>query len=340
MRRRFLLSAPLLGAMGQPPLSGAWAAFRTRFVSPEGRVVDTGNGGISHSEGQGWAMLAAARADDRAGFASLWEWTRQVLRRPHDALSAWRFRPGRGVEDLNNATDGDLFIAWALLEGAARWAEPELARQGKAVAQDVLRLLVRPAGAFRVLLPGAHGFVQAAHTVVNPSYYAFPAIRALARAVPDPAWLRVAADGLALLRAGRFGRWGLPPDWLALPQGGLPLPAPGWPARFSYDAVRVPLYLGWAGMEDEAAARAAAHFWSDPRHRHLPAWTDLTTDAVSPYRAMPGIGQVAGFTLRLQGQHRMPPQAHSEADDYYSSALSLMVLMAAEDLSVSWPAMR
>ena len=35
-----------------------WLAFRNRFIAPEGRVVDTGNGGVSHSEGQGYAMLS------------------------------------------------------------------------------------------------------------------------------------------------------------------------------------------------------------------------------------------------------------------------------------------
>lgn len=330
MLRRSLLAAPLL-ALPRPVRAdaGAWPAFRDRFMTGEGRVVDTGNRNISHSEGQGWAMLAAVRADDGAAFSLLWRWTRQHLRRPHDALSAWRFRPGHGVDDMNNATDGDLFIAWALLEGGARWHEPELARQGEAVARDILRLLVRPAGRHVVLLPGAHGFEHAAHTVVNPSYYAFPAIRALARAVPDPAWLRIAADGLALLRDGGFGRWSLPPDWLAVPRGeGELAPAPGWPARFSYDAVRVPLYLAWAGLEGEPAANRATRFWFDPAHRRLPAWADLATNGVSPYTATGGIAAVAHFMQglysgRLAGVSPLPGR-----DDYYSAALQLLVRLA------------
>ena len=31
-----------------------WQAFKTRFVSADGRVIDTGNGNITHSEGQGY----------------------------------------------------------------------------------------------------------------------------------------------------------------------------------------------------------------------------------------------------------------------------------------------
>lgn len=330
MLRRSLLAAPLL-ALPRPGRANAsaWPAFRDRFMASEGRVVDTGNRGISHSEGQGWAMLAAARADDRAAFALLWRWTRQHLRRPHDALSAWRFRPGHGVDDMNNATDGDLFIAWALLEAGARWNEPELARQGEAVARDILRLLARPAGRFLVLLPGAHGFEHAAHTVVNPSYYAFPAIRALARAVPDPAWLRLAADGLALLRDGCFGRWSLPPDWLAVPRGeGELAPAPGWPARFSYDAVRVPLYLAWAGLHGEPAANRATRFWFDPVHRRLPAWADLATDGVSPYAATSGISAVAHFMQGLQTGRPVTMLRPGGQGDYYSAALQLLVGLA------------
>lgn len=358
MRRTAMLSLPALAlgrtsALAQTGQTGAadfqraeWAAFRDRFMMPEGRIVDTRNQNVSHTEGQGWAMMAAVRADDRAAFDRIHGWTMRVLRRPHDELFSWRFRPGASVpvDDLNNATDGDLFIAWALLEAGDRWGKREYTLQGVAMARDILRLLVRQAGPYTVLLPGARGFERAEHTVINPSYYAFPAIRALANAVPDPGWLRLAADGVALLRGGRFGRWGLPPDWLAVrhADGLLTLPA-GWAPRFSYDAVRVPLYMAWVGLGSEPGLTGPADFWNDPRHRHLPAWTDLTTNGVSPYAASPGIGGVA----RLVTAHRlawttqrpgadgsgstMPIRGIPAMPDYYSGALSLLSTLAARD---------
>ena len=194
------------------------------------------------------------------------------------------------MDDPNNATDGDLFIAWALLEAGERWRNRGYTSQGMAMARDILRLLVRRAGPYTVLLPGARGFERADHTVINPSYYAFPAIRALAQAVPDPAWLRVAADGVALMRSARFGRWGLPPDWLAVGRVDGVLTLPGdWAPRFSYDAVRVPLYMAWVGLGGEPGLTGPSDFWNDPRHRHMPAWADLTTNSTSPYAASPGI---------------------------------------------------
>jgi len=311
-----------------------WHAFAARFLASEGRVVDTANGGISHSEGQGWGMLCAERADDRDRFDQMLSWTRRVLGRGGDSLFAWRFRPENGVEDTNNATDGDLMIAWALLRAGERWESPNYTEHGTAIARDVLRLLIRQVGDEMVLLPGLRGFEQRDHIVFNPSYYAFPAIRALAKAVPDPRWLVLAGDGIALLRRSRFGRWGLPPDWVALPRGGgRPMPAPGWPARFSYDAVRVPLYLAWAGLGREPAATAAAGFWTDPRHPRLPAWTDLGSNAISPYQASSGIQAIARLAT-AQASEPLPTLSIggvNEARDYYSAILTLLVRLAWRD---------
>ena len=45
-----------------------WAAYAKRFVTDEGRVIDRENGNASHTEGQGYGMLLAEAAGDRARF--------------------------------------------------------------------------------------------------------------------------------------------------------------------------------------------------------------------------------------------------------------------------------
>ena len=70
-----------------------WLAFCGRFLRPDGRVVDTSNGGISHSEGQGYAMLAAVRADDQGSFVRMLAWTLGNLKRREDNLCSWRYQP-------------------------------------------------------------------------------------------------------------------------------------------------------------------------------------------------------------------------------------------------------
>ncbi len=330
-----LLAAPG-SALGQ---ADPWARYKTRFVSADGRVVDTGNGGQSHSEGQGWGMMLAVHHDDRATFDRMLRWTRASLRRDADMLHVWRWMPGPvPVADRNNATDGDLFIAAALLRASERWGDPALAEEGTAIARDVLRLLVRRVADMLVLLPGSRGFEHRSHVVLNPSYYALPAIATVAEAVPDPAWLRLVTDGVRLMRSARFGRWGLPPDWIAVSRSdGRASPAQGWPPRFAYDAVRVPLWYAWAGLSDETVVGRPVAFWTDSVHRHVPAWADLTTDATSPYAAGQGVSGIARFAALRSGASlgRSVPDWRGEGRDYYDTSLAMLVRMAAAEAGVT-----
>ena len=297
-------------------------------------MVDTGNGSASHSEGQGWGLFCAATAGDREAFDRMLGWTGRTLRRRGDALHAWRYLPYAKlkVPDINNATDGDLFIAAALGRAARRWGSSAYAKAGAAIAQDVLRLLVRRSRGRTVLLPGTGGFVSDTTLVVNPSYYAFPALAELAVLAPSPQWDEIRRDGVALLEEGRFGRWMLPPDWLRVPDdASVPLaPAPPWPARFSFDAIRVPLYLAWARVPVPALMEAFVRYWSAFPPGEAPAWVDLSTDMTAPFPAGPGMTAVARLATtadrRAEDLGMLPTVA--SAADYYDAALILLSRIA------------
>ncbi|MGK7863019.1 glycosyl hydrolase family 8 [Falsiroseomonas sp. E2-1-a4] len=314
-------------------VTGDWLDFRRRFLHADGRVLDTGNGGISHSEGQGAAMLFAVRFDDRASFDRILEWTRGALRRPDDHLLAWAFRPGAPipVPDMNNASDGDLLVAWSLAEAADRWGHAGYRALATDMARDLLRKVVLRQGDSTLLLPGGEGFLKHDHVVLNPSYYISPAFRALARLLPAPEWQSLEEGGVALADQARFGRWRLPADWVALPRGALrPRPATGWPARFSYDAMRVPLNLAWGGHAQSAALRAAVDFWLDPSHPAPPAWVDLQSGALAPYPGDTGlraIVQLAVATLAGSGREQALPRV-ADATTYYPAVLVLQARLA------------
>lgn len=316
-----------------------WDHFKARFVSREGRVVDNMNGNISHSEGQGFAMLLAVRFDDPDTFRRLLDWTRGNLSRPTDSLHAWCFRPGEPGRpgDRNNATDGDLMIAWALTEASDKWGQPTLRAMAAATARDILARMTVRIGERSYLLPGCQGFLDHATLTTNPSYYIFPAFQALRAVAPSPLWAQLEATGLRLARTARFGRFGLVADWVAVARNGSGAPAiaPNQPARFSYDACRVPLYMVWGGFGAEPMVEAAARFWNDPSMRQMPAWTDLRTGVTSPYAADPGIAAIARLAAENAGGHHRPSRAPDVAvrpDAYYASVLRLLVRVAMADV--------
>ncbi len=326
---------PALAQSGEPP-GGLrdWQEFKRRFVTADGRVIDTGNGSCTHTEAQGLGLLFSVAFDDPATFDSLFDWLSRHLRRSNDALHGWRFQPDANphVTDWNNATDGDVFIAAALLRAAKRWGRPALAQAGGAIAHDILRLLVREVGSRTVLLPGAQGFETAHGITVNPSYYVFPLLDEVAAVAPSPVWASLRRDGEALIEQGRYGAWQLPPDWLHISRAdGALSPDPRWPARFSYDAIRVPLYLQWGRVVPDAT-RDAFTSWAASRPVQ-PAWVDLTTGDAANYPASPGmvaIARVAAAAQRGDLKADVPSgfPAMRTSTDYYSAALIMLARLA------------
>ena len=328
-----------MGAVaGAAPVASAssvddgWQAFKAKYVAADGRVIDNVNGGVSHSEGQGWGLLFATAAGDRDSFDRILGWTERTLRRPTDRLHAWRFVPSDQppVQDLNNATDGDIFIAAALARAGRRWGNPNHLQAAAAIARDILAKLVRPVGPRVVLLPGVNGFESTDATIVNPSYYAFPFFSDIAGLVPSPQWDIVQRDGRRIVDQARFGKWELPADWLRVPRDGSAIsPAPGWPPRFGFDAIRIPLWYTWQNLPVGHLRQALGRYWSSFPGDSFPAWVDVATNETAPYPAPPGMVAVARLTRAAMGD-RAPPELPKVADagSYYDAALILLSSLA------------
>jgi endo-1,4-beta-D-glucanase Y len=337
LKRRSLLGALSVSATVSPslavPMSPAaqWHVFKSRFLSEDGRIIDTGNGGESHSEGQGWGLLFAVSAQDQPNFDLILAWTARALRRPHDALHAWRYVPRDNppVQDRNNAVDGDMFIATALIRAARLWGRPDHLLAAAAICRDILGLLVRRVGPFVVLLPGIEGFETSDAVVINPSYYAFPMMTELARVVPSDTWDRLQADGRRLIEQGRFGHWSLPPDWLRIAKLDAALsPAPGWPPRFSFDAVRVPLWWIWQKLPAGPAIRSIEQLWSQ---NAAPAWVDLQTNDVAPYPVTPGMVAIMRLMRSAAGGEQPGDSVVADSPVYYDAALTLLSSIAGQE---------
>jgi endoglucanase len=325
------LAAPSAEAATSIPAE-AWQHWRSRFVSTDGRVIDDGNGGISHSEGQGYGMLFAAFAGDRPAFDRLWSWTVRNLGLRDDALFAWKWDPKATppVADSNDAADGDMLIAWALAEAADRFAEPAYRRDAAIVARSIAGELVVDGAAGRLLMPAVSGFSERDRRdgpVVNLSYWVFPALKPLARVAPEYDWAALGVSGVELAVDARFGPARLASDWISLK--GEAKPAAGFAAEFGWNAIRVPLYLAWAGETGEALAPYLD--WAKSAGPE-PALVDLDSGKAARPFGGPGYAAVPALLACVsQGRRLDAAIANAPMDLYYPSTLRLLVLAAAAE---------
>ncbi|WP_112833035.1 glycosyl hydrolase family 8 [Ensifer sp.] len=232
-----------------------WQSYKAKFLDPGGRIVDDGNGGISHSEGQGYGLLLAVLADSSADFELIWSFTRRELLLRNDGLAAWKWSPSEKphVIDINNATDGDILIAYALTLAGERWKRKDYLAAAAKIAKSILDETVAEYGGRTLLLPGVAGFSAGDRDdgpVVNPSYWVFEAFPVLNRVAPSPKWKALQDGGQAMLDALQFGPRKMPADWVSARTR--LKPAQGFPVEFGYNALRIPLYLVRAGSDDTA----------------------------------------------------------------------------------------
>lgn len=329
LRRGIVLVALVASlAVSQFAWAGAdWAQFKARFMMADGRIVDTGNNNVSHTEGQGYAMLFALADNDRAGFDKIWQWTRANLKNADNGLFYWRFNPvdPDPVADKNNASDGDTLIAWALLKAGEQWQERRYIEASDQITRALLKHTVISFAGRQVMLPGAKGFHMNSYVNINPSYFVFPAWRDFARHSHLAAWRQLIDDGYALLSKMGWGDANLPADWVSLRTDGSMKPAPQWPARSSYDAIRIPLYVAW-DSPDGASLAPWRNWWRKFSRSQTPAWVNVNTNETAPYNMQGGLLAVRDFT---QGELSEAATRVEPSDDYYSATLKLLCALAA-----------
>ncbi|HKM96181.1 MAG TPA: glycosyl hydrolase family 8 [Buttiauxella sp.] len=304
----------------------AWDSYKSRFLMPDGRIVDTGNKNVSHTEGQGFAMMMAVANDDRDSFDKMWDWTRKTLKNPETGLFYWRYNPveAQPITDKNNAVDGDTFIAWALLKAGNKWQNPDYLKESDAITKAlVAHNVVRFAG-LQVMLPGAKGFNLNSYVNLNPSYFIFPAWQDFANRSHLTVWKDLISDGQKLLGKMHFGNPQLPSDWVSLYSDGRTVPAKEWPARFSYDAIRVPLYVYWFN-HSSPELQAYKTWWGRYSRAQTPAWVNVATGETAPYMMEGGL--LAVRDLVLQPANVAVPQITAQ-EDYYSASLKMLVALS------------
>lgn len=300
-----------------------WAAYRDRFVMADGRVVDDANGSISHSEGQGYGLLLAFSAGDRGTFERIFDFTRNQLLIRDDGLAAWKWDPDANphIVDVNNASDGDILIAYALGLAGKAWDEPRYTAAATALANAIGSHLLVDVNGRTVLLPGVQGFAPpdrpAGTVVVNPSYWVYEAFPVLKELAPQYPWDELVSAGVELAASARFGDAALPADWVEITGSGL-RPAEGFPAVYGYNAIRIPLYMVRAGIDGA--------FLDPYANLGPPAVVELTTGNRTDQLSDPGYRMIDALVACTRGTEVPADLLGFAPTLYYPSTLHLLGL--------------
>ena len=327
LTRRTAILAMIGAASSARAQSGArealWKDWTDRFLTPDGRVVDAGQDGISHSEGQGYGLLLAQAFGDRDAFRRIEGWTARHLAVRSDTLGVWRWDPQSGPdESMETATDGDLFRAWSLLRAArdSGWTGHE--GTAREIARDLVGLCLVPdprAPDELLLRPGAQS--RAGERVLwNPSYLMPRALIELGTAFDLPDLVRAADHGADVL--ADLAATGLLPDWIDVTKDGF-APAPDRALQWGYDALRIPLYLHWSGRGDHPALGLAAATFGKataPGHVATVVEADGTVGARSDFAGFLAIAALGSCAPRTR--------ACRAAQPYYPATLELLAHVA------------
>jgi endoglucanase len=231
-------------------------SFIARYVQENGRVVRADQGGDTVSEGQSYGLLLAQVAGDHDAFERIWKWTSgHLLRR--DGLLAYHANSRRVISNTP-ATDADLVTAWALLRADG----PDSGSYQAAGMQMANAVTAHEAVARRegsVLAAGPWGTGNP--MTVNPSYFAMPAIEALAK--QNSRWQSVGRAALAVTSAVTARGRQLPPDWVRVDGDNASATPPSDHSvpdiRYSLDAQRLPVWL--AASCNPQARKLAGGWW-------------------------------------------------------------------------------
>jgi len=293
----------------------------------------------SHSEGQGYGMVLATEFNDAEAFRRMFDWTERSLAIRGDGLLAWRYLPDAEdrVPDTNNASDGDLFYAWSLLRASRRFSDRSFLVRATEIATALADKCIMPsphsAGEL-LLLPAVHGFVHDDRVVINPSYLMPLAMRELGAATGAHALTLAAQHGEAL--ALRLALDGLVPDWIKVTPEGIS-PAEGFSSNAGYEAMRVPLFLVWSGLERHPAVQQMMRVYQRTVLPGAPVPTliepisGVVLEASNDpgYRALAALVSCAGRAGQIGSD--MPP--FDPTQPYYPATLQMFAMIAANEVT-------
>jgi len=223
-------------------LNASWSEYKTHFIAQDGRIIDRVNNNITHSEGVGYAMYFAIKNKDIKYFTKIHTWYQNNLIKNKFGLISWKWGKDNNswhVLDKNNATDGDLWIAYDNLLAYELTKEGIYKQEALQLISKIKQHLILKQKNKVYLLPAQSGFEDKNSFEINLSYYLFFIFDKFYQYDKDNIWKQLKKDGINLLYKARFSTLHLNADWIKIDKKTNQISL-SRNHLFGFDAIRIP----------------------------------------------------------------------------------------------------
>lgn len=226
-----------------------WTTYKQNFVTSEGRVIDRFNKNVSHSESMGYGMFFAVSYGDHKTFKKIYNWLSSNIILNETKLYGWKWGKKEdnswGMLDMNNATDGDMWIAYSLILAYEKWQNTEYLQEAKKLILAIKKETILKVNGKLVLLPSSFGFVKDDHVKLNPSYTIPFIFDKFAIYDKDKIWSSLILDSIHMFKNSAVGNLKIHPDWIKLDRKTGEYSYYENESIFGFDSVRTPLFLAY-----------------------------------------------------------------------------------------------
>ena len=315
-------------------LSASWSEYKELFITAEGRVIDKKNSNVTHSEAVAYGMYLAIKNHDMQTFEKIHAWYKKNLLKNKYNLICWKWGKTKSgsfqVLDSNNASDGDIWIAYDNLLAYEITKNKQYRQEALELMHSIKEHLLLQHNQKVYLLPGSYGFETETHFEVNLSYYLFFIFDKFYEIDHDKIWKRLKKDGIDLLHRARFSSLALNPDWISIEKKSDTITV-AKNALFGYDALRIPLNILMSNMKNRAQLLQPYKNYIDGMTSMNVVFgvSNLKEGTISFYNYAYAHLVVYGAIERYYGKkdsfkERLDKLRRERKDDYYSYSLYLI----------------
>jgi endo-1,4-beta-D-glucanase Y len=308
-------------------LNSAYSSWRTQHVQDcaDGSSVVRRDAGSVVSEGIGYGMLIAVGMDDQTLFDRLFKHYTDHL----DPRGLMNWAMGvcdpAGNNNANAATDAELDVTMALVQGDRQWSGNGYLAQAEALAAKILQYEVdADCGGHATLRPGDMWGGCSDNGQINPSYYAPGYFRVFAAKFPSQtaSWNALLDASYWLYPVLQARMAGLVPNWSRFD-------GTDWYGEtYGYDACRTPWRVAtdyaWSGDDRARTFLVNVTTWIDG-HGGLPTAAQQQNSAFLGSFALAGIYDQA----KLDGYVTGWLGAQMDDAPYFQNSLKMLYLLLA-----------